>query len=178
MKIFLLGLLTLFAWLPSLTSRQEFIPNAQTATNCRYSLRTFSPYHSRVGFESLPVRITSGGGGKLGPNQKFRLHVSGIKNGGDKTVTAIKITFFIFRFDNPDQLVHGTETAQIPVELHPGEQKKVDLLVGYVEDIPLLCNGSGQQFDLEMAITEALYDDGSIWRATDLPQKRIPASAP
>ena len=178
MKIFLLGLLTLFAWLPSLTSRQEFIPNAQTATNCRYSLRTFAPYHSRVGFESLPVRITSGGGGKLGPNEKFRLHVSGIKNDTDKSVTAVKITFFIFRFDKPDQLVHSIETAKIPVELRPGEQKKVDLLVGYVEDIPLLCNGSGQQFDLEMAITEAAYDDGSVWLGSDLPQKRIAAGAP
>lgn len=178
MKILLLISMAVFACLPSSISGQAQIQNLSAAPPCHYSLRTFAPYHSRLGFESLPIRITSGGGGKLGPNEKFKLHVSGIKNDGDKTVTAVKITFFIFKFDSQDELVESTETAQIPVELMAGELKRVDLLVGYVDDIPLLCNYSGQPFMLEMAITEAQYDDGSVWRATDLPQKQIPASAP
>lgn len=64
------------------------------------------------------------------------------------------------------------------MELSAFEQRKVEILVGYVDDIPLLSYKPDEQFHLEVAVTEVHYDDGSVWQATDLPQKLTPTKTP
>ena len=179
MKKMFLGLILILACLPTSTSQRVVAQNPDSQTPIRYSLRTLTPYNfSRIGYESLPVRVVGAGGGKLGPNEKFRLRVSLIRNYTGKSVVAVKITSFIFKFDDQDELVETRQTALIPLGLLAGQSRTVDILVGFVDDIPLLCNNPGHEFSLEMAVTEVHYDDGTIWQATDLPQKRNLPKAP
>ncbi len=158
MKIIRWGLLVIFGCLATAASRQVLAQNIATQTPTRYSLRTILPYSlSRIGSEALPVKVTGAGGGKLGPNEKFRIHVSMMKNEAAKTVTAIKISSFIFKFSDEDELVETLQTDLKQLELKAGERRMVDILVGYVDDIPLLCDNPGQEFSLEMAVTEVSF---------------------
>ena len=70
------------------------------------------------------------------------------------------------------------QTNLMPLDLAAFEQRKVDLVIGYVEEIPLLAYQPGEEFHLEFAVTEVHYDDGSIWQGTDLPQRRNLPKAP
>ena len=172
MKALLLELIVSFGLLASLTS-QPVLAQTPEDQPTRFSLRTFSQYNpNRIGYENLPVRILVGGGGKLGAHEKFRLHVSTIRNYSPKKVVAVKFTFFVFKFNDMDELVGVQQTDLMPLDLAAFEQRKVDLVIGYVEDIPLLAYKPGAEFHLEFAVTEVHYDDGSVWQGTDLPQKR------
>lgn len=179
MKTLFLGLTLIIACSATSTSQLVKAQNPESQIPTRYALRTLTPYNfSRIGYESLPVRVVGAGGGKLGPNEKFKLRVSLIRNYTEKNVAAVKITSFIFKFGDQDELAEKRQTALIPLELLAGQSQTVDILVGYVDDIPLLCNNPGHEFSLEMAVTEVHYDDGSIWQATDLPQRRKLPKAP
>lgn len=172
MKTLFLKLLVSFGLLASLTSQPVLAQN-QESEPTRFSLRTLTPYNSyRIGYEALPVRVLGGGGGKLGPREKFRLHVSVIKNYTPKKVAAVKFSFFIFKFSDWDELVEVQQTDLMPLDLSGFERKQLYLVIGYVDDIPLLVYKPGAEFHMEFAITEVHYDDGSIWQATDLPKKR------
>lgn len=172
MKILFSGLIVILASLNTSTW-QPILGQNPDSEPTRFSLRTLAPYNSyRIGYESLPVRVLGGGGGKLGRREKFRLHVSMIRNYTRKKVVAVKFTFFVFKFSDWDELVGVQQTDLMPLELAGSEQRKVDLLIGYVDDIPLLAYQPGAEFHLEFAVTEVHYDDGSVWQATDLPQKR------
>jgi len=178
MRILFSGVILILSSLTTSTSQPVLAQNPESEPT-RFSLRTFSQYNSyRIGYETLPVRILVGGGGKLGPREKFRLHVSVIKNYTPKKVVAVKLSFFVFKFSDWDELVGVQQTNLMPLELAGFEQRKVDLVIGYVDDIPLLAYKDDQQFHLEFAVTEVHYDDGSIWQGTDLPQKRNLPQAP
>ena len=161
---------------PSTASQSSTGQTANSQSPTRYSLRTILPYgFSRAGSESLPVQVVSAGGGKLGPREKFKILVSMLRNTSAKNVTAVKVSCFIFKSSDWDKLLASTQTSPIPVNLPAFEQRRVQILAGYVDDIPLLAYKAGEEFHLEVAVTEVHYDDGSIWQATDLPQKRIPS---
>jgi hypothetical protein len=170
MRVFFSGLILAIL---TLSTSQTVLAQTPEDQPTRFSLRTFSQYNeNRLGYEALPVRILVGGGGKLGSREKFRLHASVIKNYTPKKVVAVRFTFFVFKFSDPDELVGVQQTDLMPLELAGFERRKVDLVIGYVEEIPLLAYKPGEEFHLEFAVTEVHYDDGSIWQATDLPQKR------
>jgi hypothetical protein len=175
MSILPFALIFILASLPSsiFHSAEGQTPDPQAP---RFSLRTLIPYNpSRIGYESLPVKVVGAGGGKLGAREKFKILVSGLRNSTPKNVRAIKISCFIFKFGAWDEVLESRQTSLIPLDLPPFEQRKVEVLVGYVDDIPVLAYKPGQEFHLEVAVTEVHYDDGSIWLATDLPQKLTPA---
>ena len=172
MKVLYSGFILFLATVTILTSPTVLAQSPEEQPT-RFSLRTLAPYNSyRIGYETLPVRVLGGGGGKLGPREKFRLQVSILRNYTPKKVVAVKFTLFVFKFRDMDELVGVQQTELVPVELAGYEQRKVDLLIGYVDDIPLLAYKPGEEFHVEIAVTEVHYDDGSIWQATDLPQKR------
>jgi hypothetical protein len=174
MKFLLLALLLLPASIvsPALPVFPQ-IPNPQTTS--RYSLRTISPYDPlRIGYESLPVQVIGAGGGKLGPGEKFRIHIATLKNGTQKDVRAVRISIFIFRSDDLDNVVETRRTSLIALSLSAFQTRKVDILAGYADDIPLLIDRPGENFQMELAVTEVHYQDGSIWQGTDLPQKLNP----
>ncbi len=178
MKILFFGLILILTSLTTLTSHPVLAQNPESQPT-RFSLRTLAPYNSyRIGYETLPVRVLGGGGGKLGPREKFRLHVSMIENYTPKKVAAVKFSFFIFKFSDWDELVEARQTDLMSLELAGFERQQVDLVVGYVDDIAVLAYKPGAEFHMEIAITEVHYDDGSIWQATDLPQKRNLPKAP
>lgn len=167
-----LSLIVILACWTSLVGRRTTGQDLDSQSPTRFSLRTLSQYNpARIGYESLPVDILSAGGGKLGPRAKFRIVVSLLKNRTQKNIQAIKFSCFIFRFIDWDEVVETRQYALVPIELGAYEKRKVDILVGYVDDIPLLSYKPGEEFHMEVAVTEVDYDDGSIWRATDLPQK-------
>lgn len=167
-----LSLIVILAWWPSSIARRTTVQDQDSQSPTRFSLRTLSQYNpARIGYEFLPVEILSAGGGKLGPRAKFRILVSLIRNRTEKNIQAIKFSCFIFKFIDWDEVVETRQSALIPVELRAYEKRKVDILVGYVDDIPLLSYKPGEEFHMEVAVTEIQYDDESIWRATDLPQK-------
>jgi hypothetical protein len=172
MRLASLSLIVILAWLPSSIARHARVQDPDSQAPTRFSLRTLSQYNpARIGYESLPVQILSAGGGKLGPREKFRILVSLLKNRTEKNIQAIKFSCFIFRFKNWDAVVESRQTALIPLELLAFEQRKVDILVGYADDIPLLSYKPGEEFHMEVAVTEIRYYDGSVWQAKDLPQK-------
>ena len=172
MKLVPLSLIVILACLPSAISRQVIVQYPDSQAPTRFSLRTMSQYNpSRIGYESLPVQILSAGGGKLGPREKFRILVSLLKNQTEKNIKAVRFSCFIFKFSDWDEVIETRQTALIPADLFAFEQRKVDILVGYVDDIPLLSYKPGEEFHMEVAVTEVHYDDGSTWQATDLPQK-------
>ncbi|HKP46012.1 MAG TPA: hypothetical protein VJT50_05380 [Pyrinomonadaceae bacterium] len=172
MKTLLSGLVLFLAVLTSSTS-QSLQAQSLEDQPTRFSLRTLAPYNSyRNGYETLPVRVLGGGGGKLGAREKFRIHISMIGNYTSKKVVAVKFSFLIFKFSDWDALVGMQQTDLVSIELAPFERRQLDLVIGYVDDIPLLSYKPEAQFHMELAVTEVHYDDGSIWQGTDLPQKR------
>lgn len=181
MKSLTLAFMLIAAWPSAPISRLVLCQNADAQAPTRYSLLTFTPYNpARVGFESLPVQITGAGGGKLGPREKFKILVSKLRNQTEKSVKAIRISYFIFKYGESDEVVplETRQTPLIPLHLAAFEQRNVDILVVNVDDIPLLEYRSGQRFHMEVAVTEVQYSNGSIWQGTDLPQKLDPAKAP
>ena len=174
MKILFLGLIVILASLTASTWQPVFAQESESQPT-RFSLRTLGPYNSyRTGYEALPVRVLGAGGGKLGPREKFRLHVSMIENYTPRKVVAVRFGLFIFKFSDRDELVELRQTDLILLELAGCERKQPYLVVGYVDDIPLLAYKPGAEFHMEIGVTEVHYDDGSIWQGTDLPQKRNP----
>ena len=154
----------LLNWLPSMGG----IPQSQA----QYSLRTLGFYDpNRIGYESLPVKILGAGGGKLTPNEKFKIFASGFKNEAHKNIKAVAFSYYIFKSDNLDVAIDNGKTALIALEIPALEQRMVRIHVVNVDDIPSLAYKPGEEFYLEMAVTDVHYDDGSTWQATELPGK-------
>lgn len=177
MKHPLVGLLVALTLYPILISPPSLagIPRSQA----RYSLRTLTPYNpKRVGYESLPVKVIGAGGGKLGPNEKFKIFASGLKNEASKNVKAARFSYYIFKSDNLDDAIDSGQTDLIALDLPAFEQRRERIHVVDVDDIPSLAYKQGEEFHLEVAVTEVHYDDGSIWQSTDLPGKMNRAKAP
>jgi len=150
MKILFLGFIVTLASLTASTWQPVFAPESESQPT-RFSLRTLAPYNSyRIGYEALPVRVIGGGGGKLGPREKFRLHVSIVENYTPRKVVAVRFGFFIFKFSDWDELVELRQTDLMPLELDGFERKQAYLVVGYVDDIPLLVYKPGAEFHMEI----------------------------
>lgn len=138
----------------------------------RYSQFALSPYNQyRAGYETLPVQVLGLRGGRLSAREKFKIEVLRLKNTTSKRIVGIKFSSFIFSAGDLNTLLEAEQTALVPLDLPPLEQGKFEILVLYVDSIPLLAYKPGREFRLEVAATEVHYDDGSIWQARDLPGK-------
>lgn len=179
MKILRFGLVLILAWVASSILHPAVAQNSDSQAPTRFSLRTILPYNpARIGYDLLPVKIVGCGGGKLGPREKFKILASMLRNETQKNIKAVKISSFVFRYFEWDDVLETRQTSLIPIELLASETRRVEALVGYVDDIPLLSYKPGEEFHMELAVTEVHYEDGSIWQATDLPQKVDPTKAP
>ena len=137
----------------------------------------FTRYHHwRAGYESLPVRVVNISGGKLGPCEKFKILVSSLENRSPKAVKAVKFNWYIFNVKDLNKVVATEQTALVTVDLAPHEQRDFDLLIVYLDDIPLLRDENpNEEFRLEVAVTEIHYDDGSVWEGKNLPESIDPS---
>ncbi|HEV7475497.1 MAG TPA: hypothetical protein VGN90_15695 [Pyrinomonadaceae bacterium] len=174
MKLSLVGLFVAFTFCASLFSPPSVAGSATSqGPYARFSMTFYNP--KRLGYESLPVLVTGAGGGKLGPNVKFKIFVSMLKNATAKNVKAVKFSYFVFKLDNLDEPIQTNQTDLIAVDLPALEQRKVDIHVVDVEDITSLSSKQSGEFRLELAVSEVQYEDGSSWQGTNLPQKMEPA---
>ena len=149
---------------------------AQSETLVRFSQLSFTPYNpSRLGYESIPVLVVGAGGGKRSANERFRIFASSLKNGTTKNVKAVKCGYFIFRSKDLGEVLEKGDTALVAIDLPALQTRKFEIQVLNVDEIPLFRNKLEEQYRIEVAVTEVHYDDGSIWRGTDLPQKFDPA---
>jgi hypothetical protein len=130
---------------------------------------------ARLGYQSLPVRVVSAGGGKLGAKEPFKVFASALKNATEKKVAAVRVSYFIFKTRDLTEVLEKGETDLIHIELNANETSKVRIDVLNFEDSPLLKNKWEDEYRIEVAVTEVRYDDGTIWRGTELPQKIDPA---
>jgi len=152
---------------------------AQAETRFNYGRLSLTMYLEwRLGYQSLPVRVVGAGGGKLGANEPFKILATALKNATAKNVTAVKVSYFIFKTRDLAEVMDKGETALIQIDLHANETRRVWIHVHNFEDSPLFKNTSGDEYRIEVAVTEVHYIDGTIWRGTELPQQIDPAKLP
>jgi len=132
---------------------------------------SFGRYNTlRDGYPALPLQVMSVPGGKRGPNEKFKIWVTEIKNNSSKAISAVKFNWYLFDSNDLNRLMQTEQTSLYQLHLNPQAETQVEILITNLEDIPLLRdkNPTGT-FHLEVAATEAHYEDGSVWLAQDLP---------
>lgn len=147
--------------------------NAQSQSpfrNSPFRLATYSKL--RTEYES-PVEISHLRGGKAGPNEKLKIEVMGIKNEAAKNIRAIRFHTFIFNSKDLNDALERVQTSIFTLDIPALEERKCQILILNVDDIPLLAYKPGQEFRLEVAVAEVHYDDGSIWQASTLPGKVV-----
>lgn len=126
----------------------------------------------REGADSLPVKATGLSGGKLSPDEKFKIEVTAIMNRSRKAVTSAEFTWYLFDNTDLDKVVDSGKIPLTEVALSPNADQSVRILVLYVEDIPYLRDKNPHgTFLLEVAVTKVTYEDGSTWEAAGFPAK-------
>lgn len=126
----------------------------------------------REGSDSLPIQVTSIRGGKLSPDEKFRIEVTGLLNSSSKSVTSAEFTWYLFDNVDLDKALDSGKTPTINAELVPNGVQRVQFFILNVEDIPYLKDRNPHgTFLLEVAVTKVIYSDGSTWEAAGFPHK-------
>lgn len=169
---FLVTILTLavFTLLPAseVMAQQSSTPPQPLLRNWGLAFTRYS--EQREGYEFLPIQVRGIRGGKLGPQEKFKIVVYSLKNLSPKPVNALKLAWYLFDNNDLNTAVQSGLTPLIKIDLPSNEPRDVDILVVNVEDIPLLRDGNpSASYMLEVGIGEVHYDDGSTWDATALP---------
>ena len=174
MKRLPIGLvLMLAAWCVPLVEKEA---HAQAETSFNYARISLTFYSdSRQGYQSLPVRVVGASAGKLNATQPFKVFASALRNHTAKNVTKVKLSYFVFRAGDLEDVLEKGETPLIKVGLHAHETRNVKIHVFNFEDSRLYNSSSEDHYRIELAVTEVHYADGSRWRGTDLPQKLDPA---
>jgi len=146
---------------------------AQRISPPRNWVLSFTRYSEfREGSDSLPIKVTSIRGGKLSPDEKFRIEVMGLLNRSTKSVTSAEFTWYLFDNADLDKALDSGMTPTIKTGLVPDGVQRVQFFILYLEDIPYLKDRNPPgTFLLEVAITKVTYDDGSTWEATGFPHK-------
>jgi hypothetical protein len=136
-------------------------------------LTSYTRYNRwRFGSDSLPIEVVNVSGGKLGPTEKFKILVTRLSNRLPKAVTAVKFNWYLFTIKDLDKVVETEQTSLVDVSLAPHEKRDLNIFIVNVEDIPILGDMNlDEQFQLEVAVTEIHYEDGTVWEAKDLPAK-------
>ena len=151
-----------------------WVSQAQTpSTYSRFALRLYN--ESRTGYEMPPARILRLGGGKLGPNEKLKIGVSLLQNKAEKNIRAVKFKTFIFNRKDINEVLETVQTPLTAIDVPALTQRECDILIFYADDIPLLAYQAGEEYRLEVAISQVQYDDGTIWEAKHLPGKLDPS---
>lgn len=140
------------------------------ARNWGLSFTIYSEF--REGSDSLPVKVIGIRGGKLSPNEKFKIEVTRVLNHSSKSVTGAEFTWYLFDDTDLDKVVDSARTPEFKVSLLPNRDLSVPILVLYIEDISYLRDKNPRgNFRLEVALTKVTYDDGSTWEAAGIPGK-------
>lgn len=167
-----ISLVVVLATLIALTTPLGHAQDARVspARNWGLSFTRYSEF--RAGADALPVKVTGISGGKLSPDEKFKIEVTAILNRTRKSVTSAEFTWYLFDSTGLDKAVDSGTTPLTRIELSPNADQSVRFLVLYIEDIPYLRDKNPHgNFLLEVAVTKVVYDDGSTWEAANFPGK-------
>lgn len=168
---FVVVLITLFAFTAPFGRAQDATAQrVSPARNWGLSFSIYSDY--REGADALPVKVIGIRGGKLSPNEKFKIEVTRLLSHSSKSVTGAEFTWFLFDNTDLDKVVDSGKSPEFKVSLLPNRDLSDPILVLYLEDIPYLRDKNPHGiFRLEVALTKVAYDDGSTWEATGIPGK-------
>ena len=167
---FALILVTLLAFTAPFGRAQNPAQRVSPSRNWGLSFTRYSQF--REGSDVLPVKVTGIRGGKLSPDEKFRIEVTGVLNSSRKGITSAEFTWYLFDNTDLDKVFDSSTTPLTEVVLSPNAVQSVQVFVLYVEDIPYLRDKNPQgTFLLEVAVTKVTYDDGSTWEAAGFPAK-------
>ncbi|HXQ69308.1 MAG TPA: hypothetical protein VN844_02425 [Pyrinomonadaceae bacterium] len=167
---FALFLVTLLAFTAPFGRAQNPAQRISPPRNWGLAFTRYSEFRENA--DSLPVKVTSIRGGKLSPDEKFKIEVSALLNSSRKAVTSTEFTWYLFDNTDLDKVVESGKTPLTEVALSPNATQSVQVLVLYVEDIPYLRDKNPHgTFLLEVAVTKVTYDDGSTWEAAGAPGK-------
>jgi hypothetical protein len=153
--------------------------------------------YDRKGYDTLPVQVTivSPAGGQELLKRGIFIRQVGIKNSSGRAVTAVKLSWYFYRWEEPDDILQTGQTPLIklgridndekcdigiiPLDVLPGrfagaKQCIIDSpILSYAEIEEVMKKGqkSGRGI-VEVVVSEVHFEDGMIWEGTDLPQKR------
>ncbi len=149
---------------------------SQSLPPYKYSRFAISFYSLlRTGYEMPPLRIIRLGGGKLAPNEKLMIRISLLENKTEKSIKEVKFKAFIFNRKDLNEVLETVDTPLIALDIPAFTPRECDILILYADDIPLLAYKPGEEYRLEVTVTEVHYDDGTIWEAKNLPGKLDPS---
>lgn len=132
----------------------------------------------RQGYSEIPLQVLNVPGGKLGPNEKFRIFVSKIKNQTEKTVIGAKFNWILFRTPDLNTVVQTAQTDLTNLNIGGNKEADVEIDIVNLEDIPFLQERNLKGvFHLEVVAVEVRYADGSVWVGKNIPgpSRRRPA---
>ena len=167
---FVLILVTFLAFAAPFGRAQNPAQRVSPLRNWGLAFTRYSEF--REGADSLPVKVTGIRGGKLSPDEKFKIEVTALLNSSRKGVTSAEFTWYLFDNTNLDKAVDSGKSPLTEVALSPNAGQSLQVLVLYIEDIPYLRDKNPHgTFLLEVAVTKVVYDDGSTWEAAGFPAK-------
>jgi hypothetical protein len=127
----------------------------------------------REDFDSLPLRVVGMRGGKLSPNEKFRIEVTNLENRSNKSISYAEFSWYLFDNTDLNQLFDSGKTDPVEITLPPNEERKWHIFVLNIEDIPFLKNNPKGTFTLEVGVAKITYSDGSTWEPAVSPGKFV-----
>ncbi len=132
-----------------------------------------APYNQfRADYDLLPVQVVGIRGGGPKEEDKFKIEATRLKNQTAKTINGLRLTWFLFSAADLNVALDSRQTNITKIDLKPFEKVDSLIFVVYINQIPLFkTTWPGNDFLLEVAVNEVLYDDGSSWQATDLPRE-------
>ena len=125
----------------------------------------FIPYHAE-GFDSVPVRVTS----VTSKGTKGLTNVE-LRNRTEKTVTAIKIGWYVSNQNQPGTILTKGESPLlgIPNNLNANETAELNLPpVSLAKIMKPVVKGNKLKgnFSVQVVVTEINYEDGTNWKFT------------
>jgi hypothetical protein len=122
----------------------------------------FHPYRA-AGFNEVPVRVTS----VRSEGNKGLTNVD-LRNRSEKTVTAVKIGWFVSTEDGPGTILTRGESALIAIPNNFKANETIELSVPPVSLAKILRpvvkgNTLRGDFSVQVVVTQIVYEDGSNW---------------
>jgi hypothetical protein len=122
----------------------------------------FHPYRA-AGFNEVPVRVTS-----VGSEGTRGLTNVALRNRTEKTVTAVKIGWYVSTENGPGTILTRGESALIAIPNNFNPRENLELNVPPVSLTKILRpvvkgNTLRGDFSVQVVVTEVVYEDGSKW---------------
>ena len=167
---------TLLALAVPILHAQDTPQRLSPARNWGLSFTFYSQF--REDYHSLPLRVVNMRGGKLSPNEKFKIEVTGLENRSNKSISYVEFAWYLFDNTDLNKLVDSGKSPLITLTLSPNENRTCEILVVHIEDIPFLQTNPKGTFMLEVGVAKIVYLDGSTWEAAASPGKFVHEKGP